>query len=126
MKKYAILVFIVFLAASLSAQDYTSIDNAFSEGNASVLSKSFDSTVELSLDGKLSSLGRSDAENKMRSFFLDHEPRNFEIVHKGESKSDVHYFISQLVTSNGSFRITAYLHKSVDEYLIQSLEIEKD
>lgn len=126
MKKYAILVFIVFLAASLSAQDYTSIDNAFSEGNASVLSKSFDSTVELSLDGKLSSLGRSDAENKMRSFFLDHEPRNFEIVHKGESKSDVHYFISHLVTSNGSFRITAYLHKSVDEYLIQSLEIEKD
>ena len=126
MKKYAILVFIVFLATSLSAQDYTSIDNAFSEGNASGLSKSFDSTVELSIDGKSSSLGRSDAENKMRSFFLDHEPRNFEIVHKGESKSDVHYFISQLVTSNGSFRITAYLHKSVDEYLIQSLEIEKD
>ena len=114
------------MTVSLSAQDYTSIDNAFSEGNASTLSKSFDSTVEYSVDGKTSSIGRSDAENKMRSFFLDHEPRNFEIVHKGESKSDVHYFISQLITSNGSFRITAYLHKSVDEYLIQSIEIEKD
>jgi len=126
MKKYATLVLLIFLTVSLSAQDYTSIDNAFSEGNASVLSKSFDSTVEFSIEGKSSSIGRSDAENKMRSFFLDHEPRNFEIVHKGESQSDVHYFISQLITSNGSFRITAYLHKSVDKYLIQSIEIEKN
>ena len=93
MKKLATLAFIVSMTVSLSAQDYTSIDNAFSEGNASTLSKSFDSTVEYSVDGKTSSIGRSDAENKMRSFFLDHEPRNFEIVHKGESKSDVHYFI---------------------------------
>jgi len=126
MKRIATLVSIIFLTFSLSAQDYTAIDNAFSEGNASALSKSFDSTIEFSIDGKSSSIGHSDAENKMRSFFLDHEPRNFEIVHKGKSKSDAHYFISQLVTSNGSYRITAYLHKSIDQYLIQTLEIEKD
>lgn len=126
MKKYTFLIIFVLSVALANAQDYTAIDNAFSEGNASGLSKAFDSTVELSIDGKTSTIGRSDAENRMRSFFLENEPRNFEIVHKGESQSDVHYFISQLVTSSGTFRITAYLHKSIDKYLIQSLEIEKD
>ncbi|MEQ9188384.1 MAG: DUF4783 domain-containing protein [Cryomorphaceae bacterium] len=127
MRYLALITFILFLSFNLCAQDYAVISKAFSDGNATELGRLFDTSVEYSVDGATSNLDRSDAENKMRTFFMDNEPRNFEIVHKGVSKqSDVHYCIAQLSSSGGDYRVMLYLHKSMDTYLIQSIEIEND
>lgn len=106
------------------SQDYDKISAAFSEGNASALGKMFDAKVEYTVDGKEQSLGRSDAENKLRSFFMSHSPRSFSVVHKGVSQNDLHYLIGEMNTSNGAYRATVYLHKAGEGYLIRSLEIE--
>lgn len=127
MRYLALITMTLLLGFNLHAQDYGVISKAFSDGNATELGRLFDAAVEYSVDGATSNLDRSEAENKMRSFFIDNEPRNFEIVHKGVSKhSDVHYCIAQLSSSGGNYRVMLYLHKSMDTYLIQSIEIEND
>ena len=126
MKKFTFLLVLTFLATALFAQDYDAIADAVSDGNASALGRMFDASVEFSQGDELSTLGRSDAENRMRTFFMDNEPKHFEIVHKGESKSDVHYCMGQLITSTGGYRLTLYLRRSIDTYLIQSIEIEHE
>ncbi|MEZ4720754.1 MAG: DUF4783 domain-containing protein [Flavobacteriales bacterium] len=121
-----IMTFLLMLPLFGFSQDYDQISSAFSQGNASVLGKMFDAKVEYTSDGKEQSLGRGDAENKLRSFFMSHTPRNFSVVHKGVSQNDLHYLIGELATSSGSYRATVYLHKSGENYLIQSLELEAD
>ena len=126
MRYIAFLTLMTLFGWSAQAQDYAAISDAFSDGNATALGRLMDATVEMDMEGSSSKVGRSDAENKLRTFFMDHEPRHFEVVHKGVSPSDVHYCIGQLSSSGGAYRVTLYLRKSMDQYLIQSLEIEQE
>ncbi len=124
MKRFVFLFCTIFISTLTSAQDFDKVAGAFSKGNATALGQLMDNTVEYSMDGKTSTISKSDAENRLRSFFMDSEPRSFESVHKGNSKSDVHYMIGQLYTSKGTYRVTFYMHKAISDYVIQSLEIE--
>jgi hypothetical protein len=123
MKK--LLIGIAFiLPLNLFAQDFDKIGDAFASADISTIAKSLDATVEFTFEGKEETIGRSDAENKLRSFFMSNSPRSFNQVHSGVSKNDVHYMIGELLTTSGVFRTTIYLAKSGENYLIQSLEIE--
>lgn len=125
--RFLLIVLLSFCFVNLAnAQDYDAIKEAFRSGNASTLGRMLETTVEWSIDGDLSSVGRSDAENRLRTFFMENEPQTFDILHTGESKSDVHYCIAQMGSSGGPYRITLYLRESIDKYLIESIEIEHD
>jgi hypothetical protein len=121
----AILAFLLLFPIALQAQDYEKLSEAFTNGDATSIGRMLDSTIDYAEDGKDQRIGRSDAENKLRSFFIANTPRSFKKVHEGVSSNDVHYMIGDLFTSNGNFRITQYLNKSGNQYLIQSIEIEK-
>ena len=126
MRKFlSIFLFLSFFQISL-AQDFEKVSEAFAKGNASQLGKHMANTVDMTMNGTSSTVGRGDAENKLRTFFMDNEIRDFESVHKGVSKGDVHYMIGQIFTSAGVYRVTVYMHESTSEYVIQSIEIEKD
>lgn len=125
--KSAIIIFVSLLLTSFTfAQDFSEIADALAKGNATGLGKVMGNSVDYSLNGKTSTVSKSDAENRLRSFFMENEVRSFESVHKGGSKSDIHYMIGKLFTSKGNFRITVYVIKAVENYVIQSIEIEKD
>jgi GH43 family beta-xylosidase len=126
MRTLSLCLMLALFTSSAFAQDYGAIEEAFSLGNASALVKQMDGKLEFTLNGKASELSRNEAEGKVRAFFLDHEPKAFEWVHKGVSKGDVHYCIGQLTTSSGPYRVTIYLHKQEESYEIQSIEIEQD
>jgi hypothetical protein len=126
MNKIIFTLVILFSTLSGFSQDFDRIIKAFSEGNVSQLSPILDATVDLSVDDRSAKLGRSDAENQLRSFFMIHTPRSMKAMHKGVSENDVHYMISQLMTSDGAYRVTVYIYKSGESYLVQSIEIEKE
>lgn len=113
------------VALAGTGQNYSAISDAFSAGNAAGLAKIFDAAVEISVAGKEETLRKSEAEGRLRSFFLEHTPKGFSIVHQGVSQNDIHYLIGQLSTSSGTYRVTVYLHNTGEEYFIQSLEIEE-
>lgn len=126
MNKIILTLVILFSSTLGFSQDFDRILNAFSEGNVSELTPILDATIDLTVDDRSAKLGRSDAENQLRSFFMLHTPRSMKAMHKGVSKNDVHYMISQLMTSDGAYRVTVYIYKNGENYLVQSLEIEKE
>lgn len=126
MKSAIIFIISVLFSTYSSAQDFSEISDALAKGNATALGKVMANTMDYSINGKTATISKSDAENRLRSFFMENEVRSFESVHKGGSKSDVHYMIGKLFTSKGNYRITVYLIKAVEYYVIQSIEIEKD
>lgn len=121
----ALITLLLFLPFALQAQDYEKLSDAFSNGDATSIGRMLDATVDFTFDGVDQRIGRSDAENKLRSFFISNTPRSFKKVHEGVSSNDVHYMIGDLYTSTGNFRITQYSNKAGDQYLVQSIEIEK-
>jgi hypothetical protein len=96
---------------------------AIKTGNASLMAKYFDNSVEISLPEKSSSFSKSQAELVLKDFFGNYPVKNFEIIHKGENAGS-EYCIGTLVTKNGSFRTTIFMKQKVDGQVLQELRFE--
>ena len=122
-----ILSFLLSVFTFISyAQDFEKVRLALENGNVTELTSLLDATVDLSLNDKDYNLGRGEVDAKLRAFFIENQPQSVRLIHKGVSKKGVHYMIGALKSSNGDFRVTVYMHNVAGQYLIQSLELEKD
>lgn len=81
-----------------------SMVNAFKEGSADKIARFFSENVDLSIDGKEDLYSKSQAEQILKNFFAAHEPKDFKIIHKGNSGHS-EYFIGEL-TADKSFKVT--------------------
>ena len=116
----------MLLASSLavSAQEYEVVRSAFANADINAIRSLLAPSVDYAHGDEILTLGRGDAESKIRSFFIDHEPRAFNIVHEGESSNGIHYIIGNLTTDGAVFRMTIYMDDSSGNLKIQSIEIE--
>jgi len=92
-------------------------------GNASVVAKYFDNTVEISLPGRSNSYSKSQAEAVLRDFFANNPVKSFTVNHQGESGGS-QFCIGTLVTGNGSFRTTVNLRQKGDKEALQEIKFE--
>jgi len=126
MKKYLGFA-IVFISLSLvSFTPHYSIDDvvaAIRGGNASQLSKYFDSRVDLSLPGKSDNYSKSQAEMILKDFFANNTVKNFVVKHKGEQNGS-EFCIGLLQTKNGNFRTKFFMKQKGDLQVVQELGFE--
>ncbi len=106
---------------------YYSIDDvvaAMRSGNASELSKYFDSRVEISLPGKTDNYSKSQAEIILKDFFANNGVKNFQVKHKGEQNGS-QFCIGTLQTKNGNFRTKFFMKQKGDQQVVQELGFEQ-
>ncbi len=107
-------------------EDITSITKALNSGDATTLSKYFDSDVELSILDNEDIYSKAEASKIISTFFADNITKSFAKAHSGQSKgSDSQYVIGNLSTSVGAYRVYIYMKVSGKNYLIQELRIDK-
>ena len=122
---------IIMLLVSLQvrSQDQTripySISLAFKAGNATELSKHFNSTVQVVLLGKEDFYKKNIAETIFKDFFAGHKTKDFVILHHGGTP-DSEYAICNLKTEKGDFRVYFLLKKVDNDLLIHQIRIEPD
>ncbi len=126
-----ILVFsLLFLPFGLSAQSAAavqSINRALGKGDVNALSAYLDQNVEVAIGDMEDLFPKAQALQAVRDFFAKNPARSFSTVHQGTSKGrDSHYFIGNLVTTKGTFRVYVYLSKAGDAYRIQELRFDKE
>ncbi len=126
-----ILVFsILFLPLGLFAQSAAavqSINQALGKGDVNALAAYFDQSVEVAIGDTEDLLPKAQALQSVRDFFAKNPAKSFSTVHQGTSKGrDSHYFIGNLVTAGGTFRVYVYLSKAGNEYRIQELRFDKE
>ena len=126
MKKFFILV-VFSLATFLSHSQVTEkqgITKAIQEGNAKVLGGYFTKTVDLTVKDVEDVYSKEQAEVILTRFFNENKTTTYSVKHEGKSKLDDYYYIGDLITSTGTYRLTFFLKKDGDAFRIKQLRIE--
>jgi len=129
--KYVSLILLFFLTGyrGLPEQDQARIPGeiavAIKAGNAAVLSKYMNSTVEILILDKEDFYKRNVAEAILTDFFNTYQTRDFVITHQG-GRNDAQYAIGNLKTVKGNFRVYFLLKKVDDQLLIHQIRITSE
>ena len=94
-------------------------------GNAEELAKFFHKNVELIILEKEDVYSKSQAEQIIRKFFLEHKPQGFKIIFQG-GKENSRYAIGSLTTKETTYRVYILIKKQDGEPLIHQLRIEEE
>ena len=117
------LLFSSFKAGSGSGMEMEDILVALKSGNASQLSRYFDSRVDITLLEKSDSYSRTQAEMILRDFFGNNTVRNFEIKYKGENNGSK-YCIGTLLTRNGDYRTKLFMKQKGNSQVLQEIAFQ--
>lgn len=101
------------------------VSNALKSGNAKTLSDHFTSNVDITILNDENMYAKDQAAVKLNKFFASNKPSNFTIKHKGTSKLDDQYRIGELVTDQGTYRVTFFMKKDGDEMKIKQIRVEE-
>lgn len=98
---------------------------ALRTGNASQLSKYFDSRIDISLPDKSDNYSRNQAEMILKDFFANNEVKNFIVKHQGENNGS-QFCIGQLQTRNGNFRTKLYMKQKGGQQVVQEIAFQAE
>ena len=110
------------LAAQDEVKDLVAL--SLKTGNSRELAKHFVVNIDLTLPGNSEVYSKAQAEQIMRKFFEEHNAKDLTIEHEGVSKMGDRYYIGRLTTDKGPFRVTFFLKKAGEVYLVKQLRIE--
>lgn len=104
---------------------FKDIENAVALGNAKLLSNYMSTSIEIEINGQEGIYSKSQAEQVLNKFFDKYPPRSFSLSHKGNSAAGARFAVGDYVTGKEhTFRVTIFLKKIGEQYLIQEIEFE--
>jgi hypothetical protein len=134
MKRNTVIVLIVLWAAfSVGFPAFSQgagkviddVKETIKTGSAKEISKFLSQTVDITIDGKVGSYSKAQAEFVLRDFFKAHPPSEFNVLHQGSSKGGQPFAIGQYKSGADTYRVWMNI-KSVDKsQLIQEISFVK-
>lgn len=103
----------------------SSIQTGFKTGNAKLIAAYFSPNIDISMLDKENLYSKSQGEQVLKTFFMEHKPVNFVFDHEGKS-SNMKYYIGTLTTVNSKFRVTVNIKIVSGVEQISHLTIEKE
>jgi hypothetical protein len=97
---------------------------AIGTGNAAALAADLMPNVDLTLPDAGAFYSKAQAQQILRKFFEGHAPRGLVIAHQGNNSLGETYYIGNLSTANGNFRVTFFLKRAGNAFQVKQLRIE--
>jgi hypothetical protein len=119
---FAGIVAVFLLNVPVMAQNFESIASSIRSGNASALAANFGGNVEITVKDAGNSYSKSQAEMVLKNFFSSNQPKSFTVAHEGTSPEGSKYFIGNLSTSSGNYRVFVLFSKAAGA--IQEIRFE--
>jgi hypothetical protein len=94
-------------------------------GSAKELSKYLNPSVDVTIEGKLDTYSKAQAEFVLRDFFKAHPPNEFSIIHQGQSKGGQPFAIGQYKSGNDTYRVWMKIKAVNREQLVQEISFVK-
>lgn len=128
--KTVLLIPTLLLCLNAGAQSqrydvFVPISKYISQGNAENLSAWFADNLEITVLSRSSNASKNQAKQILKSFFIDHTPRSFEITHTA-GKDNMKYALGTLIAGGERFVITIFVNYDSDSYKIQQLKIDRE
>lgn len=120
-------VYFMISAPHASAQEdiYANTRAAVKAGSSKALGKYLGNEIELNLLNSKSRVERTQAEQKLKTFFSNHPPQAFQYDHKGSSDEGLIYVIGTYKSNNESFRVYILFRPKGNDYVIDTLDFRK-
>jgi hypothetical protein len=102
------------------------VKESIKTGSAKELSKYFNQTVDVTIEGKVENYSKAQAEFVLRDFFKAHPPSEFNIIHQGSSKGGQPFAIGQYKSGSDAYRVWMKIKTVGKEQLIQEISFVKE
>jgi ABC-type nitrate/sulfonate/bicarbonate transport system substrate-binding protein len=118
---------------SVKAQAFSvvEIDKAFSSGDVSSLTYYFGQNITITINNTQSTYSTAQAQMVLNKFFEKNGVKEFSIEYAGKPvpinnvTSNNTFYIGNLVTDNGNYKVYLYLKPKNNKYVLQHIKIEK-
>ncbi len=133
MKLNRLKAFIVF--ASLTLQVFAAkgqsdviyqVRETIKAGSSKELSRFLFQTVDVTIDGKVQSYSKAQAEFVFRDFFRQHPPSEFNIIHQGSSKGGQPFAIGQYKSADETYRVFMKVKSVNNQQLLHEISFSKE
>ncbi|MET3115276.1 hypothetical protein AAKU52_003023 [Pedobacter sp. CG_S7] len=96
----------------------------FKSGDSKEIAQNFSASVELSIIKDEDVYSKVQAEQILREFFNQHNPKNSVVLHLINTNPAMRFGILSLATKNGNFRVSITSKKINNAFLITELRID--
>ena len=129
MNRIAVLC-ILMVSASAAAQAQLEIFNPMKEAikanEAAALVKTFAQSVDLNLEGNISTYSKAQSEFVLKDFFKKHPVKDFSIVHTGSSKGGLQFAIGRYLSGSDNYNVLIRVRQVGDEYMVHEISFVKE
>jgi hypothetical protein len=103
-----------------------SIKETIKAGSAKELSRFLNQTVDVTIEGKVESYSKPQAEFVFRDFFKQHPPSEFTIIHQGSSKGGQPFAIGQYKSGADVYRVFMKIKVVSSQQLLHEISFSKE
>jgi hypothetical protein len=114
--------FAVFGQADVIGQ----IRETIKAGSSKELSKYLFQTVDVTIEGKVESYSKAQAEFVFRDFFRQHPPAEFSVIHQGSSKGGQPFAIGQYKSGEEVYRVFMKIKTANNQQLLHEISFSKE
>ncbi|WP_339870420.1 DUF4783 domain-containing protein [uncultured Algoriphagus sp.] len=121
-------IFLFVQAPALDIESQNSIDtviSAIDNGSSSELSKFFDSSISLNVNGLQGDYSKNQAEVVLKDFFKKNPSMGFSLVFRSENNPSMSSYIGDYQTAQGPFKVFIKVSQQASDFKIYSLEFVK-
>ncbi len=122
---FTILALQVFVAKSQTSVIYQ-VRETIKAGSSKELSRYLFQTVDVTIEGKVQSYSKAQAEFVFRDFFRQYPPSEFNIIHQGSSKGGQPFAIGQYKSGGETFRVFMKIRSTNNQQLLHEISFSKE
>lgn len=117
-----------FRTTSLFAQSdvIAQVKETIKAGSAKELAKFLNQTVDITIDDKVESYSKAQAEFIFRDFFKQHPVNEFGIIHQGSSKGGQPFAIGQYKSAPQVYRVFMKIKTVGNQQLVHEISFVKE
>ena len=113
-------------SAHAQADIINDVKDALKSGASKELSRFLNQNIDLTINGKMDTYSKTQAEYVLKDFFKSNPPSSFVIVHQGASKGGSPYATGQYMSGDATFLVWVRIKKVSDKYLIHEMSFIKE
>lgn len=124
----AAIVFVFFTLRVFAQNDdvINQVKETIKAGSSKELSRFLYQTVDVTIDGKVQSYSKTQAEFVFRDFFKQHPPSAFTIIHQGSSKGGQPFAIGQYKSGTETYRVFMKIKSANNQQLLHEISFSKE
>ena len=133
MKLNRLSAFIVFCILTLQvfashgqSEVISQVKETIKAGSAKELSRYLFQTVDVTIEGKVQSYSKAQAEFVFRDFIRQHPPAQFNIIHQGSSKGGQPFAIGQYKSGDETYRVFMKIKSVNRQQLLHEISFSKE